>query len=80
MRVFLLRDLLPRDIVASLAYVLWFVPLWRRDVKLRQTATMQDNFLTQETTQDMLGPAQSIIVAIKMFRMRHPHVLFDPSR
>ena len=80
MRVFLLRDLSPREVVRNCAYVMWFIPLWKRDVQKRKNVTIEQNFLTSETFQDMLGLAQSIVLAIKLFGMHFPNVLFDPSR
>ena len=71
----MLRDLTPRQIVRECAYVIWFLPLWNKDLQSQPAANISNNFVTSESFQDMLGVMQSIILAVKMFGMHFPKVL-----
>lgn len=62
---------------------MFFLCYWRRDVVQRarkKTASLQDNFITAETYQDVLCLCQTLILAVQLFRDKFPHMVFDASR
>ena len=70
------------DVVTDAAYCIMFFAFWRRDVARasNKTATLQVNFITPQTYQDVLLSLMMLICAIKLFREQFPGVLLQPSR
>ena len=69
-------------VITDAAYCILFFGFWRRDVARADEAqcTLQSNFITDQTFQDVLISCQMLICIIKLFRTRYPGVLFQPSR
>ena len=80
LRIFVIRDRDPRDVIIDCGYVMHFLYFWKKDIQIRKVADVKHNILTTETYQDMLSVAQCVILAAKVFAERFPNVLFDPSR
>lgn len=80
LRIFVLRERNPREVIIDCGYVMHFLYFWKKDIQIRKVADVKNNILTAETYQDMLSVTQSVILAARVFAERFPNVLLDPSR
>ena len=63
------------------AYTMCFLVYWRRDVVQRpDVVNLKANMLTSQTYQDMLSLCQSVILAVQIYALKYPNMLFDSSR
>lgn len=70
------------DVITDASYAILFFAFWRRDVERASntTATLKLNFITAQTYQDVLLSLMMLVCAIKLFRLKFPGLLFQPSR
>lgn len=69
------------DLITDAAYCIMFVGFWKRDLGRRGgEVKLKLNFLTWETSQDVLIACMMIILAAKAYRIYFPTVRFEPSR
>lgn len=81
MRTIVIRARTPREIVIDCAYTMCFLVYWRRDVVQRpDVVNLKANMLTSQTYQDMLSLCRSVILAVQIYALKYPNMLFDSSR
>ena len=90
LRIFVIQDRAPRDIISDAVFCILFIAFWRRDISLRQkadntnigvtTASLCKNFITSQTATDVLITCNMVVLASLLFRKRFPNVRFDLSR
>lgn len=83
LRMFVIKDLTPREVVKDAAFCILFLGFWKRDLKIIQPQEyidLRQHFLTSETFQDVLICCNVIILVVELMAQEHPHIRIDFSR
>ncbi|GAX84874.1 hypothetical protein CEUSTIGMA_g12295.t1 [Chlamydomonas eustigma] len=92
LRMFLLKDRQPIDIIKDAAFCIMFIGFWRRDIDLRaaeadkdaavgaKSARYDSNCLTPQTCHDIVFTCTLLILSTKMFKEHFPRVKIDFSK
>ena len=90
LRIFVIQDRAPRDIISDAVFCILFIAFWRRDIKLRQlsnrynlgpnTASVTQNFITTQTATDVLITCNMVVLSSLLFSKNFPNVRVDLSR
>ena len=90
LRIFVIHDRMPRDIIKDAVFCILFIGIWRKDIKLRQLynkgrlgpkiANLLQNFMTSQTATDVLITCNQIVLLSILFNKEFPNVNIDVSR
>jgi hypothetical protein len=78
--IFLLVDMSLKEMLVRAAFVLTILGYWDMSISHDPQHTVKENFLTKETKDDIILSLNNIILAVKFFSQRYPHVQFTPNK